>query len=167
MKEPTLHTNALQQGLEKLIAEKKIIPPPPPEPEPKKESKPVATRKMATKKAPKPPPPAHAKIVRNWKTEDKALDFELSFDDVGDPKVDVFDADNDVPVEMAADVDGLDEVIEILKTIRAAAVRIKSGTILPEDTAEPVDDDAEEEDDDSEEEENDDDAEEEEDDDEE
>jgi hypothetical protein len=119
--------------------------------EEKKESTPVVTsRKMAVKKPPAAvkvakEKPKHVNIVRNWKTGDKALDFELAFDDEGDPRVDCQDADNDEPTELAVDLDGLDEVIQILQEIRTNAVRIMSGDIRPEDTVMPEDDDEEEE----------------------
>lgn len=134
--------------------------------EQKKETK-VATRKMAVKKAPPPvqqvqPSPKMAfdfsKVILNWKTEDQQLDFELTIDDVGDMQVSCFDADHDEPIEMAACLSNLDEVISILMKVRADFLRIKTGDIKPADTENWVADDErdepdEEEEDDEEEEE--------------
>jgi hypothetical protein len=105
---------------------------------------------MAVKKTPKVKA-KHSDIVRGWKTEDKAIDFELSFDDEGDPTVSVFDADEDTPCELSRDLPQLNEVISILTTIKDNAVRIMSGNLLPEDT---VSESEEEEEESEEEEEN-------------
>ena len=86
----------------------------------------------------------HSDIVRGWKTEDKAIDFELSFDDEGDPTVSVFDADEDTPCELSRDLPQLNEVISILTTIKDNAVRIMSGNLLPEDTAQEPEEEEEE-----------------------
>jgi hypothetical protein len=125
-----------------------------------KETK-VATRKMAVKKVQPPPPPApktafdFSKVILNWKTEDQQLDFELTIDEEGDLQLSCFDADHDEPIDLAANLNGLDEVIMILMKARNDFIRIKSGDIRPADTENWVAEDKDSEPDDEEEEEED------------
>jgi hypothetical protein len=105
-------------------------------------------RRMATKKAvaPAPPPAAPAprprwhKVVRNWKSSDEQLDFELRFDEEGDPIVTVFDADHVagkvLPLQIAVSLETIDEAIGLLQVAKANAIRIRSGQLTPEDTIE-------------------------------
>lgn len=104
-------------------------------------------RRMATKKTAAPAPandqkpvpaerPRWHSVVRNWKTEDEQLDFELRFDAEGDPQVTVFDADHDEPVTLSVSVDSLSEVIEILREVLTNSMRIRSGQLTAEDPIE-------------------------------
>ena len=82
--------------------------------------------------APKPPRPAWADVVRNFKSADAQLDYELSFDDEGDDRVTI--CEDGEPVTLSVNDATLVEAIRMLVTIREHARRIRSGKLTKEDT---------------------------------